>query len=69
MYMIISHQYVIFIGLINFCKIFNDIHFIRVILLMGRYVPRIKSGTKNNPSNKARNKNFKKLLISIYCFT
>lgn len=47
MHVIISHQYVIFIDLISFCKFFNDIHFTRVILLLGSNVgryPKINSG-------------------------
>ena len=40
MYMIISHQQVIFTDLISFYKFFNDMHFTHIIFLLGSNVGR-----------------------------
>ena len=40
MHVIISHQQVIFTGLISFYKFFNDIYFTHVIFLLGSNVGR-----------------------------
>lgn len=47
MHVIISHQQVIFTGLISFYKFFNDMYFTHVIFLLGSNVsgyPKMKSG-------------------------
>ena len=53
MYVIISHQQVIFTGLISFYKFFNDMYFTHVILLLGsnagRYPQNEEWVPKNNP--------------------
>ena len=38
MHVIISHQQVIFTGLISFSKFFNDMNFRQVILLLGYFL-------------------------------
>ena len=54
MHVIISHQQVIFTGLISFYKFFNDIYFTHVILSLrsnvGRY-PKMKSGYQKTTPN------------------
>ena len=53
MYVIISHQQVIFPNLISFYKFFNDMYFTHVILLLrskvGRYLQNEEWVPKNNP--------------------
>ena len=55
MHVIISHQQVIFTGLISFYKFFNDMYFTHVILLLrskvGRYLQKEEWVPKNNPSH------------------
>ena len=55
MHVIISHQQVIFTGLISFYKFFNDMYFTHVILLLGSNVGRYPQNEewvpKNNPSS------------------
>ena len=55
MHVIISHQQVIFPGLISFYKFFNDMYFTHVILLLrskvGRYLQNEEWVPKNNPSH------------------
>ena len=61
MHMIISHQQVIFTGLISFYKFFNDMYFTHVIFLLGSNVGRYPQNEEWVPYNNPYFQNIKSM--------